>query len=319
MHRFCKLFLSAAAVSAALLAAPADAQAAKKGPLEGEPVVRNKLQLRKLRFNVTPVVGMSLSQPFVHKGYVGGRLGFHFTDWIGIRAGFMYGAVSLESQLLKDLNDPRGLPVGIPPGSTSDTGQMCDSGAPCRPNSQRDNPAPLVHDFRAGLTEATWQSSVDVVFTPFAGKLGIFSAIFTEYDIYIFGGLGLVQYSKFYEDQSTAELLGLDVSDPNNPQYCVDPSTGAANRECLLNPVAADTGVHVGGSFGAGVHLFITDWVAINSEIQDIVTSNNHTGLNGTVDDIPPRVDNDDKDVFHNVTLQLGAKFYFPPKAKRTR
>lgn len=318
MHRICKLFLSAAAVAAALLATPADAQAAKKGPLEGEPVVRNKLQLRRLRFNVTPVVGMSLSQPFVHKGYAGARLGFHFTDWIGVRAGFLYGVVSVESQLLKDLNTG-GLPVGLAPGSTSETGQECTGAAPCRPNADQNNPAPLLHDFQAGLTQAEWQSSVDVVFTPFAGKLGIFSAIFTEYDIYIFGGLGLVQYSKYYDGSaSTAERLGLDTSDPNAPTYC-EGSDGRANQECLLRPVAADEGVHVGGSFGAGVHLFITDWVAINSEIQDIVTRNNLTGLNSTISDIPPRVDGSDKDVFHNVTLLLGAKFYFPPKAKRTR
>ena len=87
----------------------------------------------------------------------------------------------------------------------------------------------------------------------------------------------------------------------------------------MLRPVRADDGVHVGASFGAGAHLFITDWVAINAEIQDIVTSNNHAGLNATISDIPPQVNKDDKNAFHNVTLQLGAKFYIPFKAKRTR
>jgi hypothetical protein len=316
--------------------APSLAEAApKKGPLEGEPAVRKKLQLRRFRFQITPFVAMSLSQPFVHMGYVGGRIGTHFADWIGIRAGFAYGIINLDSKLLKAINDG-GVPVGVAPGQADTSvpdGAVCGDynrdgmidaaggGAPCRPLAEGANPAPLRHDFQAGLTRAQWQSSLDVVFTPFSGKLGLFSAIFTEYDIYVFGGLGLMGWQKHYDSRSTAERLNL-VTDPEAEGFCAEGSFGQDTpgaAECLLHPVKADTGVKVGGSFGAGAHVFITDWVALNLEIQDIVTSNNLAGLNTTITDIPPVVNDDDKDVFHNVTLQLGAKFYIPFKAKRTK
>lgn len=323
-HR--KLLTSLAVLTAlGAYAAPDVAHARKKGVLEGEPIVRKKLQLRKFRFQLTPVVAMSLSQPFVHMGYVGAKMGVHFTDWIGIRAGFMYGVVKLESKLLKAINNG-GLPEGVEPGQpdTSAPGApVCptepNGGSPCREVAEQDNPAPLRHDFRAGLTRAAWQSSFDVVFTPFAGKLGLFSAIFTEYDIYVFGGVGLMGWQKQYSDRSTSDRLGLQQSDPSQANYCANPTTGEQNDECLLHPVKADVGVKVGGSFGAGLNLFLTDWVAINMEFQDIVTRNNIAGLNSTVSDIPPRVNKDDKDIFHNVTFQLGATFYFPPKAKRTK
>ncbi|MBC8068245.1 MAG: outer membrane beta-barrel domain-containing protein [Deltaproteobacteria bacterium] len=298
---------------------PEQAHARKKGVLEGEPIVRKKLQLRRFRFQLAPFVGMSLSQPFVHMGYVGARIGVHFADWIGVRAGFGYGVINLDSKLLKAINGG-GVPTGIAPGqpdTTSSGMTICPvDGAPCRSAADADNPAPLKHDFQAGLTRAQWQSSVDVVFTPFSGKLGLFSAIFTEYDIYVFGGLGLVGFQKHYEDaRSTADRFDLATSGDN---LCQDDS-GAQNDECLLHPVKADTGVKVGGSFGAGLNLFLTDWVSLGFEIQDIVTRNNVAGLNSTVTDIPPRVDRDDRDAFHNVTFQLGATFYFPPKAKRTK
>jgi outer membrane beta-barrel protein len=297
---------------------PEQAHARKKGVLEGEPIVRKKLQLRKFRFQLAPFVGMSLSQPFVHMGYVGARIGVHFADWIGIRAGFGYGVVHLDSKLLKAVNNG-GLPVGVDPGVMDTSvpgGDTCPvGGAPCRKGSETSNPAPLRHDFRSGLTRAQWQSSVDVVFTPFSGKLGLFSAIFTEYDIYVFGGLGLVGFAKQYKDRSTAQQLGLPTS---GAQLCQD-STGAQNDECLLHPVKADKGVKIGGSFGAGLNLFLTDWVSLGFEFQDIVTRNNVAGLNTTVTDIPPRVDKSDRDAYHNVTFQLGATFYFPPKAKRTK
>ncbi|RMG93862.1 MAG: hypothetical protein D6705_17580 [Deltaproteobacteria bacterium] len=327
------LCLSVAAAAAVL--SPDTAHARKKGVLEGEPIVRKKLLLRKLRFQMTPVIGMSLSQPFVHEGYAGLRLGFHATEWLGFRAGFMWGAVQLKSKVLKDLEDG-GLPVGIPAGQqdTSVTmGPTCQGPAPCRPIAENDNPAPLLHDFQAGLTHALWQSSVDIVFTPFNGKLGLFSAIFTEYDAYVFGGLGIMGWQKFYngkfhrdEIKSTAELNGLDtnpeVDGMPNPNYCRE-MNGAQNDECILHPVKPDERVHLGFSFGGGFNLFVADWGAINVEVQDIVTRNNLTGLNATIDDVVkeggPVVNKRDLDFFHNVTLQLGFRVYIPFKAKRGR
>jgi hypothetical protein len=269
-----------------------------------------------------------LSQPFVHMGYVGARAGFHFADWIGARAGFGYGVVNVDSALLRAINGG-GLPAGIAPGQPdlSVPGEIVcpttpNGGAPCREEAERLNPAPLLHDFQAGLTRAQWQASVDAVFTPFSGKLGLFSAAFTNYDIYLFGGLGLMGWNKHYRDQeSTAESLGFDT-DPESMNYC---STAAgttnpnAQAECILHPVSPDGGVKLGVSFGGGVNLFASNFVSINLEFQDIVTRNNLAGLNTTVEDIPPRVDRADKDIFHNVTLQIGATFYIPFKAKRTK
>jgi len=306
---------------AGAVAVPSVAQAAKPGPLVGEPIVRKKLQYRKFRFQITPYVGMSLSQPFVHMGYVGARVGTHFADWIGVRAGFGYGVVALDSKLLRAINDG-GLPSGVAPGQNDTSvpnGPACPAeGPPCRELAEGDNPAPLLHDFQAGLTRAQWQASVDAVFTPFSGKLGLFSALFTEYDIYVFGGLGLMGWNRHFPDaESTADTLGVST-DPEDPSYCTVQGQ-PANSECLLHPVSPDDGVKVGGSFGAGVNLFLADFVSLNLEIQDIVTSNNLAGLNTTVEDIPPIVDRQDRDVFHNVTLQLGARFYIPFKAKRTK
>lgn len=322
-----KLLTVAAVASAAWLWAPAQASAApggRKSVLEGEPIVRQKLQLRKFRFQLTPYVGMSLSQPFVHMGYVGARAGFHFADWIGARAGFGYGVVNVDSQLLRAINGG-GLPTGIAPGQVDNSvsnGPTCPAGAPCRPLAETDNPAPLLHDFQAGLTRAQWQASVDAVFTPFSGKLGLFSAAFTNYDIYLFGGLGLMGWNKHYKDQaSTAEQLGFDTN-PESMNYCstaAGTSNPGAEAECILHPVAPDDGVKIGASFGGGVNLFASNFVSINLEVQDIVTRNNLAGLNTTVADIPPRVDNADKDIFHNVTLQVGATFYIPFKAKRSK
>jgi outer membrane beta-barrel protein len=315
------LSLGAAGVcGAGLFLLPSVALAKKPGVLEGKPVVVDRLELRKFRAQITPAVGMSLSQPFVHKGMVGANIRFDFTDWIGVRASFMYGVIDVETKLLKALNDG-GLPVGI----NAENGEIEDATGegPYRPVGELDNPAPLRHDFRAGLTKLQFTGSLDLAFTPFAGKLGLFSAVFTEYDIYIFGGVGFVNWTRHYDDVSTSDALGVVNSTNTGAEgYCDEPSTGAPNIECLLHPVKADTGFRVGGSFGAGLHLFITDWLSLNPEIHDIVVGHNDAGLNATITDVPPRVNNTsngDRVVRHNVSFNLGLTFYILPKAKRSR
>jgi outer membrane beta-barrel protein len=318
-----KLSLAIAGVcGVGLFLLPSEAQAKKPGVLEGKPVVVDRLELRKFRAQITPMIGMSLSQPFVHKGFAGANIRFDFTDWIGIRASFMYGVIDVESKLLKALNDG-GLPLGInhPSGDI----MMASGEGPYRPIEELDNPAPLRHDFRAGLTKLQFTGSLDVAFTPFSGKLGMFSALFTEYDIYIFGGLGFVNWARHYPNAvSTSDALNIGNStNTEAPGYCEDPTTGASNIECLLHPVKADTGFRLGGSFGAGLHLFVTDWMSINPEVHDIVVGHNDAGLNATITDVPPRVNNvasgGDRVIRHNVSFNLGLTFYMPPKAKRSR
>lgn len=326
MTRNLKLFAVSASLFAGALLLPSVAHAKKPGVLEGKPIVVDKLEHRKFRFQVTPQAAMSLSQPFVHKGLVGGKLRFDFTDWIGVRAMFQYGAINLDSKLLKSLNDG-GLPEALNPGDEGYNGTLsgCVDGLPCRDVNELDNPAPLLNDFQAGLTRLQWQTSVDVAFTPFAGKLGMFSSIFTEYDLYVFGGLGLTSWERAYPDaNSTTDIYtaagAITSTDPNSDEYCDVTGAGAGeNVECILHPAQAQDGIKVGGSFGAGLHLFITDWVSINLEVQDIVIRHNVGGLNATIRDVPPTIDNDDRTIVHNASFSIGPTFYFPPKPKRSK
>ena len=318
MHRIRTLTVLAATLAAVMLL-PDTAQAKRKSPLEGKPVVVRKLELRKLRVGITPFVGMSISQPFVHKGYVGGKLHFDFTDWIGIRGMFAMGIINKDAKLLRGLNAEGGLPVGVPANTPENM-----TASPVRGQNDFNNPAPLKHDFQAGLTRNQFLASLDVVFTPFSGKLGLFSGIFTEYDLYLFGGLGLSNWQKHYKDQkSTNELLGnLNTSDASKTDgsYCktTGDATSEVNRECFLHPVKADTGIKVGPSFGGGMHIFLADFASINVDVQDIMSNNNLAGLNSTTTDVPPKVDKDDRNWNHNVMMSLGVTFYFPPKAKRS-
>lgn len=325
---------SIAAATTFALSSPAKAE--KPGVLEGKPIVERRLELRKLRFQISPHAGISVAQPYVHFVEAGAKIQFDIADWLGIRAGFGYSIAKFETELTakvvgKGDGDRPILPEGVDDPREQDRGAT-------EPGHNRfifdnNNPAPLLHDFKAGLTYMQWQTSADIVFTPFSGKLGLFSGIFTEYDLYIFGGFGVVNWAPMYPGtKSTAEQIGTDQAedvidkDTGLPQagqqFCIDPETNSQNSDCVLHPVKQDNGIRMGGSMGAGIHIFVSDWFSINPEIQDIIVRHNDTGLNKTRE-IYPIVQNDnlagtDRKVRHNLTFRLGLNFYFPPKAKRS-
>ncbi|MEE9383084.1 MAG: hypothetical protein V3V08_06680 [Nannocystaceae bacterium] len=275
----------------------------KPGVLDGKPIVVSKLQLRKLRLQVTPRATLTLSQPFTHVAFAGAKLRFDITDWLGVRGDFDYRAVDTETKLTDDLL-----------GGALPVGRQITGGANGleRPLAESDNPAPLQHDFKAGVTRLNWTSSVGLAFTPFAGKLGLFQALFTEYDLYLWGGYGFTNWVEAYPDAVSTQTSNADACNASS-------SNGKTLTECALHPVSPETGLKSGPAFGAGFHLFLTDWLALNPEVQDTIIRHNISGLNATIRDVPPVIDRSDRVIVHNANFSLGFTIYLPPKAKRSK
>ena len=87
-------------------------------------------------------------------------------------------------------------------------GQMCPAdGPPCRRAGRLGRqPAPVRHDFRAGVTKAQWQASVDAVFTPFSQARPV-SRRSSPSTTSTFRGRA-VGWNKRYGDRSTARAAG---------------------------------------------------------------------------------------------------------------
>jgi outer membrane beta-barrel protein len=285
------------------LLAPGVAHAKRPGVLEDKPIVERKLELRKLRLQVTPYAGMSIAQPVFHVVSFGGKLQFDFTDSLGVRGNFDFMPIALKTELTTKILDT--LPVADEDG--------------LRPDDKKDELAPLKNDFQHGVTRLQWLGSADVVFTPFSGKLGLFSSIFTEMDLYVFGGVGFTNWVAQYPDvKSTSDALGLtpNTSNTSVAEGACEDRDKVTNAECVLRPVKRDEGMKIGASFGAGFHIFLSDWLAINPEVQDIIIRHNDTGFSSNRE-VVPVVDSKDAVLRHNATFRLGFTFYVPTKAKR--
>src|ERR1700694_3081786 len=82
----------------------ASASADRKLPLEGQPPIRHKVELRKFRFEATPQFMVSLNQDF--RPYLRGGLAlqFYFTDWLAVGAQFAGGG-GVDTGLTSKIRD----------------------------------------------------------------------------------------------------------------------------------------------------------------------------------------------------------------------
>src|SRR5262252_4340408 len=67
------------------------AMADRVSPLEGQPAVRHKFELRDGRFEVTPTFELSLMAPWRNTFSVGTKISYHLTDAFSIEGLFFFG------------------------------------------------------------------------------------------------------------------------------------------------------------------------------------------------------------------------------------
>jgi outer membrane beta-barrel protein len=260
---------------ALLLLGSSFARAERKNPLEGQPAIRHKVEMRKMRFEITPGLMTSINQDF--RTFIGGSvvLQFHITDWlgIGVQAGFGGG---LDTGLTSKINDVL---------------QPTELG-----------PQPSKDQFNSHLSDIKGAFSAYATVTPFAGKLSLFGAAFLKYDLYAMAGIGGL-------------LIG------NNFAASFNPSAAHQMNECDAPMVHTDpntcdpenSGFKFGGMFGAGVHLYFTNWLGVNIEIRDYLANINQGGLD-TNNDF--KLNSKDETLANNLFFNLGLTFMLPPTAK---
>jgi outer membrane beta-barrel protein len=176
-------------VSLLLLPCLAGAAEERRSPLEGQPAVRHRLELRKGRFEGGISTGVSLNRFLRHAILVGAKLEYHLTDWLGVGADFGYG-------------------IGLDTGLSGEIKGKYDANE-WSIVSKRFSDIKLAGDVRATLT-------------PFTGKLALFSKLFFNYDFYAFGGVALAMT----ENGGSAGDFGDDDVDAANEGFRVGAAFG---------------------------------------------------------------------------------------------
>ncbi|MCC6746574.1 MAG: outer membrane beta-barrel domain-containing protein [Deltaproteobacteria bacterium] len=170
-----KTHLIATALAALIVSSSVAHAEPRKSPLEGQPAVRHRYELRDKRFEVGPAVWFSLNRALRHSIAVGAKLQFHLTDYLALGAEIGYGF---------------GLDTGL-------AGEIEGTFAPANTKAWETH--------KSKFSDINLIGDVRVAFTPFAGKMGIFGKLFLAYDFYAFGGFGFAMTKNNTDDAGANE------------------------------------------------------------------------------------------------------------------
>jgi outer membrane beta-barrel protein len=262
---------------------PEVARAERRNPLAGQPAVRRRLLMRKLRFEVTPQFVTSINQDYKHAFGPGGNLQFHITDWlaVGVQGVYMFNAdTALEDRVRAQL----------PTGSYTylGTGTMTNHGP---------QPTLSIHDQHVLGINAIMSGYVQI--TPFYGKIAFFSALFVNYDLYVNGGIGFVNYIQ----------NNCCASPPPNYDQKNHPDPNVEDPR----PFA---GIKVGGEIGVGAHIYFNEWMGLQFELRDYIVGANPGGFDTNGDRI---LNSADEGPQNNIFFGFGLTFMLPPSARVSR
>lgn len=262
---------------------PSTALAEHKNPLAGQPAVRHKLELRKNRFEVAPQFVVAMNPSFRVFMGAGAVLNYHLTDWLGL-AIQVAGGGNVNSSLANAVNE-----------------QLLPAGMSGRPAYQ-----PTREQFKAHLQSLDFMGSLYAQVTPFAGKMQLFSALYTHYDFYGMVGVGMMHFNNGWGSYTGTKLPAGLCTTGAGPNI-------QSNPDGLNGCDPMNAGVQVAGMFGLGFHVFFNDWVAFNAELRDYLANTNPGGLDTNGDNLLTKKD---RNLSNNLFVGVGASFFFPLKAK---
>lgn len=265
---------------------PRHAEERRRNDLHQQPAVRHRLLLVAKRFEATPLFESTINADFRHFVGAGLKLEYHLSDMLSV------GALGVFSTAI-------------------DTG-LVDKIVPTLPDTPvADSREPSKNQFLAHLNKMPLHGAAYVSLTPWYGKLAAFEAAFVNFDFYFQAGLSFAQL-----DSSCPATLCDDPSpgkarpDPMNPGETLPPDLNPRNDAPL------NSGNRLGAYLGAGIHVFVNEFLALDFTVRDYAFSDNPSGAdynaNGFVSD-------DDSRFLNHLFMGVGLSVMLPMKAKRTR
>ena len=288
-----------------LVATSAAAQEVQvKGPLAGAPAVRHMRVYRDGRFQIQPEFSSTLVDEFSRTLFVGAQIGYHFTDWLGIHGFFDYG-ISLDTDLTDQIKQ---------------TGQRTDTNALSLPS-----PA----NFGSQIGQLKFLTGVQATFIPLRGKLALFQALFVDTDFYLFAGVAFAQV-----EERAAQKRNGSAPIPCSPEALRGAreagTFSSVDRACLATQSERDTRLAIAPTFGVGLSLYLTDYLALTLEYSAFPFKWNTSGTDEGGLDAKLRetggggfpdgeIDQNDRTKQFNQTFRLGFAFYLPVHGEVTK
>jgi outer membrane beta-barrel protein len=279
------LLVGAAFVGA--IGTDAFADGRRSSGLAKDVAVRHRRLLVKNRFEVTPLFESSIDADYQHTVGGGLKLEYHLGDMFSIGV-VGVGSTSLHTSLVDRV-------VSTLPDAPSDTSKD-----------------PSKTQFLDHLNSIPLHGAAYVSITPWYGKLAAFSSAFVAFDFYFQAGVSFAQLKSDCPTSvcsdthpGTSIMSGMDsIPADNDPKN--DPPLNDGNR----------VGLYLGG----GIHVFLSDFLALDLTVRDYAFSDNPSGADYNADQYVgnnPTL-GDDNRFLHHLFFGAGLSIMFPTTVKRT-
>jgi outer membrane beta-barrel protein len=278
-----------ALVGVASLATPALAERRTNG-LKDDVAVRHRKLLVKGRFEATPLFESTINAEFQHVVGGGLKLEYHLSDMLSI------GGIGVFS---KNIN-------------TKLTGRIVPT-LEGTPNDMTREPSQ--DEFTLRLNEMPLHGAGYVSITPWYGKLAAFSQAYVAFDFYFQAGISFAQL-KSDCPTSVCDDPAPGQSRPGGPNGEMLPPDNNPNNDPPLN-----SGQRVGLYLGGGIHVFLSDFLALDLTVRDYAFSDNPSGADYNADLFVGKNDttgSDDNRFLHHLFFGAGISILLPFDIKRT-
>ena len=253
----------------------------RQNSLAKDVAVRHRRLLVKNRFELAPLFESTINADFRHIIGGGVKLEYHLGDMLSIGV-LGVGSTAIDTGLVKKIK---------PTLETSTD------------NATRE---PSLAEFEAHLNSMPIHGAAYVSLTPWYGKLAAFSQAFVAFDFYFQAGLS---YASLKSDCPTT--------------ICSDPAPGMSSGPGGMNPpdnnpnndAPLNDGSRLGLYLGAGIHVFLSDFIALDLTIRDYAFSDNPSGADFNAN---LAVTSDDSRFLHHLFFGVGVSIMFPTTVKRT-
>lgn len=285
-----KRLVITSAIALLALTSTASAQEIEvKGPLAGAPAVIGLRVYREMRFQIQLHSTMTLQDEYSRSILGGGQLMFHPTDWLGIGVWGGFTLVHIDTNLTDQVKIK---------------GQTNELNVLSLPNAGR---------FNKQIATIDWMAAPQIAFIPLRGKLGIFEKLFVDTDFYLLGGIAFVGLKE------RADVGGGLFN------TCKNSGGGslASQIGCFGNTQDKQTSRStIAPTFGAGLSLFMADFLAMTIEWRAMPFSWNTSGTDESGDskgDFPDdKINEKDRLSHFNHMITLGFAFYLPTQPGRS-
>ena len=249
--------------------------------LSKDVAVRHRRLLVKNRFELTPLFESTINADFRHIVGGGLKLEYHLGDMLSI--GILgVGSTAIDTGLVKKIKPTL---------------------EPATDNATRE---PSQAEFNAHLNSIPIHGAAYVSLTPWYGKLAAFSQAFVAFDFYFQAGLS---YAQLKSDCPAT--------------ICSDPAPGMSSGPGGMNPpdnnpnndAPLNDGSRLGLYLGAGIHVFLSDFIALDLTIRDYAFSDNPSGADFNAN---LAVTSEDSRFLHHLFFGVGVSIMFPTTVKRT-